>query len=347
MNKPELAAQIEEMRWISDGIQSMEEYWAIRGLIKLADAGHLAQFVKEPWVVEGRNYAALWRLAISNISFDPPEVYSWVVDHPALSDGISDREAKIIAAIAVPEDASNLDPDAVIVEERTITLPLAGPVGLTIIWTSPGPDGGMDMLEQALRRIEATMGLPFPQRQVIYKIEPDRPRAGYHSSGYVYISGHNNPVQLNRTVAHEAAHYYWTSPIAGWTTVDVNYGWVYEGAAEFLTYLDEEVISGVEPGSVCDLNIPEVEQLPYGYDGPPCWYDIGHQFYNDLYRDMDEGNFRLAFRRWYLHGLYNTTVCDGDSTTYCRVMEAFTTYASEDNRATIEDLINRWYGVTQ
>ena len=188
------------------------------------------------------------------------------------------------------------------------------------------------------------MGLPFPQRQVIYKIEPDGPWFANYRVTYVHISGDRSPWQLNKTVAHEAAHYYWIWPATGWGNSGVNRAWVVEGAAEFLALLDEELTLGVEPGSVCDLNIAQVEQLPR--DGLVCWYDIGHRFYRDLYRAMDEANFRLAFRRWHLHTRYNTPVCDGDATTYCRVMEAFTTYASEDNRATVEDLINRWYGVT-
>ena len=344
VSKPELAAQIEDMLWIADGIHGEDEYWAANGLIELADAGHLPKFIKEPWVVDGRNYAALQNIASSNIGFDPPEVFNWVVDHPALNDGISDREAKILAALAVPNDATNLDPDAVIIEERTISLPLAGTVELTIIWTSSGPDTAMDMLEQALRRIEATMGLPFPRRQVVYKIEPDGPQFGYFGGPYVHISGETSFWQLERTIGHEAAHYYWSWPVASWASRGVNRAWVSEGAADFLASLDEDITLGVEPESVCDLNITEVEQLPS--DGPQCWYHIGHRFYRDLYSIMDEANFRMAFRRWYLHTLHNTPVCDGDETTYCRVMEAFTTYASEDNRATVEDIINRWYGVT-
>lgn len=343
--KPELARQIESLRWVADGLQRKEEYWAARGLIKLADMGHLAKFIKEPWVVEGRNYAALWNLATSNVSFDPPEVLSWVADHPALDDGISDREAKILATVAVPDDASNLDPDAVTVEDRTITLPLAGTVELTIIWTSRGLDATMDMLEQSVRRIEGAMGLPFPQRQVVYRIDLDGPwYGGYKTGWFVHLSGPWSPELLRITVPHETAHYYWDWPNAGWTGSQVNYQWVHEGAAEFLSHLDEDITLDVEPGSECDLNIPEVERLPP--DGPRCWYDIGHRFYRDLHRTMDEGNFRLAFRRWYLHTLHSVPVCSGNPTTYCRVMEAFTTYASEENRAAVEELINRWYGMT-
>ena len=214
---------------------------------------------------------------------------------------------------------------------------------LSIIWTSPGPDGTVDMLEQIIRRIEWAMGIPFPRQQVIYKIEPDGEWFGYFGGPYVHVSGHRSPWQLKKTVSHEAAHYYWTWPI--WNPVEMNPAWVSEGAAEFLALLDENVALGAEPGSECDLNITEAERLPR--DGPRCWYDIGHEFYRDLYSTMDEVNFRLAFRRWYLHTRHVVPTCRGDETTYCRVMESFTTYASEGNRAAVEELINRWYGATQ
>ena len=341
---PDLATKVEDLRWVADGISRKVEYWAVRGLIKLADAGHLDRFIEEPWVVEGRNYPALWNLAFSNISFDPSEVYSWVIDHPALKDGISEREAKILATVGVPSDADLLDDDAVIIEERAIALPLAGEVELTIIWTSSVDDAAMDAFEQSVRRIEATMGLPFPQRQVIYKIDLDGPDFGYRASTHVAISGFSDPANLSYVIAHEAAHFYWTSPVASWTSADINYRWVYEGAAEFLALLENDVSFDVVPGSVCDRNIAEVEELPS--DGPKCWwYFLGHWFYSDLYRIMDESNFRMAFRRWLLHTLHNSAVCSGDGTTYCRVMEAFTTNALEDNRARVEDLINRWYGM--
>ena len=346
VHQPELAtqiAQIEDLRWIADGVQGKREYWAARGLIKLAEASRLAMFIEEPWVVEGRNYPALWNLAIGHAAYDPPWVLNWVIDHPALNDGISEREAKIIAGVRVPGDANDLDRDAVTIEERTITLPLAGTVELTIIWASGRRGTAMDILEQAIRSLEVTMGLSFPRRQVIYKIDPDGPYT-YNDGYHVLIAGDTSLERLEGTIRHEAAHYYWTWPVASWKSPGTNLGWVAEGTADFLVALDMGITASVVPGSVCDLNIAQVEQLPLG--GPPCWYGVGHRFYQDLYPAMNEANFRLAFRRWYVHAVHSTQVCDGDSTTYCRVMEAFTTYASEDNRATVEDLINRWYGVT-
>ena len=350
----ELAAQVEELPWIGDGIQSNMELYAVNGLIAMADAGHLAKLVDEPWVVEGRNHPALLNLGIRNLSFDPPEKFEWVIHHPALNDGITYQESKIIASVGSPDDASRLDPESPhIIEERTITLPLAGKVELTIIRTDPerGYAGMMDDLEQAVRGHEGFMGLPFPQRQVIYVVAPGA--GGNWSNNFVWI-GYDHGV-APETVSHEAAHYYWTWIRAGWAPY-FNSAWVSEGAAELLAHgphdARDEWTENEWYAPCAGLTIRELQASPLILpDGgsPLCWYPVGEAFYRDLYRAMDPTNFRLAFRRWLLHGMFDSPdVCAADewgySTTYCHVMEAFTTYAREDNRSAVEDVINRWYG---
>lgn len=356
---PDLAAQIEDLSWIADGIQLDMEAYAVRGLIALADAGQLARFIEEPWVAEGRNHPALRNLAINNISYDPPEVYNWVVDHPALNDGISDREAKILASLGSPDDSSRLDSGSPhTIEERTIILPLAGEVELTIIRTDleRGYAGMMNDLEHSIRSHEEFMGVPFPQRQVNYLIKPGG--GGNWSESFVYVGDSYHDGPYPHTIAHEAAHYHWTWPRAGWTPFPANLAWVSEGAAELLAYgPDAARVDWVEDewNAPCvGLTITELEASDFALErdgGSQCWYPVGEAFYRDLYRAMESTNFRLAFRRWLLHSMFDLAdVCVGDdmgiSTTYCHVMEAFTTYASEDNRAAVEDVINRWYGHT-
>ena len=350
---PQLAAQIEGLPWIADGIQSDTESYAANGLITLADAGHLATLIEKPWVVEGRNYPALFNLSNSNLSFDPPETYKWVIDHPALNDGMTYQESKIIASLGSPDDAGRLDPESPhTIEERTLTLPLAGEVDLTIIRTSPerGYAGMMDDLEYSVRSHEEFMGLPFPQRQIIYVIAPGS--GGNHDDRFVWIGDDSADYH---TVAHEAAHYYWTWIAASWAP-SFNSAWVHEGAAELLAYGPDahrdDWAANEWYASCVGLTIRELQASPLvlpGAGSPLCWYPVGEAFYRDLYRAMDPTNFRLAFRRWLLHGMFDLPdVCVPDewgySTTYCHVMEAFTTYASEDSRAVVEDLINRWYG---
>ena len=356
VRNPGAAVQIEALPWIKDGVQLAIEPYAVNGLITMADAGQLAKLIEEPWVVEGRNYPALFNLWTRNISFDPPAMFEWVIHHPALNDSITYQESKIIASVGSPDDAGRLDPESPhLIEERTITLPLAGKVELTIIRTGPerGYAGMMDDLEQAVRSHEEFMGLRFPQQQVIYVIAPGS--GGNWSRNFVYVGDDYRGGAYYQTIAHEAAHYYWTWPVAGWSP-SFNLAWVHEGAAELLAYGPEAVRdewAGNEWYAPCvGLTIRELQASPLilpGGGSPLCWYPVGEAFYRDLYRAMDPTNFRLAFRRWLLHGMFDAPdVCAADewgySTTYCHVMEAFTTYASEDSRSAVEDVINRWYG---
>ena len=55
-----------------------------------------------------------------------------------------------------------LDPNNVVLEPRTVELPLSGEVVLYIIRTGPGATRSMDLLEHAVRGAEALMGIPLP-----------------------------------------------------------------------------------------------------------------------------------------------------------------------------------------
>ena len=347
-----MATQIERLPWIGDGIQSEMEVYAVLGLIAAADAGHLAKLIEEPWVVEGRNHSALYNIGVSNVSFDPTELIEWVIHHPALNDGITYQESKILASIGRPDDASRLDPESPhTIEERTLALPLAGDVELTIIYTDPdrGYAGMMDDLEHSVRSYEDFMGLPFPQRQVIYVIEQGS--GANWSPNFVYVGDSYREGPYPHTIAHEAAHYYWIWPKSSWSPN--NAAWAHEGAAELLAHGPEaardELTEFLENSECAGLTIRQLEAAPTG-EAPACWYPLGEAFYRDLYRAMDPINFRLAFRRWLLHGLVDVVeMCSVEwrrvSMSYCLVREAYTTYASEENRSSVEDIINRWYGV--
>ena len=95
-------------------------------------------------------------------------------------------------------------------------------------------------------------------------------------------------------------------------------------------------------------NIAEFESL--GNDVNPfdyflCPYSLGERVFRDLFRNMDETNFRLAFRRLYLHTLFEPANRCGINYNkwMCHVREAFTTYAPEESTATIEKVIARWH----
>ena len=230
---PELATKIGGLPWVKDGIGS-GEFNAIRGLIRLADAGHTARLIEQPWVVEGRNHPALeslWFLAINH-----PETLDKIMSHPTISDGITEQEAKVLATLYVLDGDELLDklldPEQVILEERTITLPLAGETELTIIRTRPGVDRTMDLLEQSVRSIEEFMGLPFPRRQGDLTCSLPAPGGGINFSTHVHIRADEQVTSSDRVragamlslLAHETSHHYWRCLPR----------WMAEGAAVFM-----------------------------------------------------------------------------------------------------------------
>ncbi len=355
---PELARKIEGLSWIEDGIEGLREFGAFRGLIRLADAGHTARLIEEPWVVEGRNYPALESLSALAINY--PETLDKIMSHPAISDGITDQEAKIVATLTTAANPVGyrledhdlldklLDPEQVTLEERTITLPLAGETEISIVRTRPGGDHTMDFLEHSVRSIEEFMGLPFPRQQVIY-LFTEAQGGGIHHGTHVSIRADEQATSAESMfdiVAHEASHYYWRrSP-----------SWMVEGGATFMESVVRDTLHGRlntepygPPRSIAELE--ELERDPStSREFSRCNYTLGERLFRDLYRNMDDTTFRLAFRRLYLHTVYDiSNECnnaDGRAT-ICHVKEAFSAYAPEETAATVEKVIARWYDGTE
>ena len=349
---PELATKIRNLPWIEDGI-GRTEFSAVRGLILLVNLGHLASLIEQQWVVEGSNYPALeslWFLAINN-----PKDLTRVMSHPTVSDGISDQEAKIVATLHFvlhPDELDKLlDPERVTLEERTITLPLAGETDINIIRTRPGTDYTMDLLEHAVRSIEEFMGLPFPRRQVIYLFEegsnlgkPAARNANTHVSILVDEQTLDEE-SLLALITHEASHYYWGGPTR----------WVSEGAAIFLETMAMNMPHGPLQNPPCVLarNILELERLDRkpstSGEALSCHYSLGERLFRDLYRNMHDTTFRLAFRRLYLHTVIDEVGdnCGNAATSICHVKAAYTAEVPEETVPTVERVITRWYDGTE
>ena len=345
---PEEARSVESLPWIEDGVGMGAEFNAARGVVVMAKAGYLPSLLEEPWVGEGSNYAALESLWV--LQFNVPGTLSRIMSHPAISDGITDQEAKIIAVITPgsPPDLVEklLDPALVTLEERAITLPLAGQTKISIVRILPGTDYAMESLEHAVRSMEEFMGLPFPRRHVIYLFEEKSWVGGGTNLGNHAIL-RIDELAVSREflaylLAHETSHYYW------------RYGggiaWINEGAATFLESIAENTLHGPLRRPPCALarSIAEFEDWERNSSNPgevhQCNYSLGERLFRDLYRNMDDTSFRLAFRRLNLHTVFDATdECDTYTTTICHVREAFTAYATEETAPTIERVIDRWY----
>ena len=336
---------------MEDGI-SRHEFNAVRGLIRLADAGYAEQLLEEQWVVEGKNLPALESLWVLNGS--NREALSQVMSHPTISDGISEQEAKIVAALhpfLKPDQLEKLlDPEQVILEERTITLPLGGDTHLSIVRTRPGGGHTMDLLERAVRNIEEFMGLPFPRRQAVYLFEEGGSGGSVaRNLGIRVVLTVNEQAlteeQILGLLTHETSHYYWS----GGTY------WIHEGAATFLESVVGNTLKGPLDKPPCSLarSIAELEDLypntRTNFDAFQCNYALGERLFRDLHRNMDETSFRQAFRRLYLHTEFNipNDECDDDKNTICHVREAFSSYASDGTVGVVDKVIARWHDGTE
>ncbi len=340
---PNLATKIENLPWIADGI-STYELWAASGLIGLALAGYGDSLLDLPWVIEGRIHPALESL--SSLEEHYPEVLDRIMAHPNISDGITEQEAKTIAPLYLMTsnpDLQNalLDPDRVSLEERIIELALSGERELTIIRTRPGMDLTMDLLERSVRNIEEFMGVPFPRQQLIFFFEEGRSGGGNWLIGHVSIGADEQSLSEERMLAlltHEASHYYWNGRTH----------WTREGAATFFESITRNTPNGTLDQAPCALHrtIGELDDRGDDRSVPwNCYYSLGERLFHDLYRNMDETNFRLAFRRLYLHTVFNDSFDErgSDAPVISHVKEAFTTYASGETTAIVERVISRWY----
>ena len=291
-----------------------------------------------------------------------------VLTHPLVADGITDDETAVVATIFAtlrwnrdPEGAAAivsdlLDPETVLLERRELDLPLAGTVPVVIVRTVPGPPVTMDLLEEAVRRVERFMSLPFPVGQVNYLFADALAgggagaNAGTHITSRPYVDGNDyikNERETNyvgesthRHFVHEVSHFYWRG----------NPSWLDEGAAAFIEAVARSEASGL-PLLVeyrpCMLasNIVELERLrAKGEDiSTRCDAGLGERLFHSLYRSLGDADFREAFGRLYLLSQKDdpSDDCEGTELGVCHVRAAFTAGAAD--AADTARIIDRWY----
>lgn len=343
------------------------------------------------------------------------------------------------------ELVSSLEAESVTVEDRTISLPLAGDVRLSIVRTEGGDERTMDILETSLRAVENFMGYPFPDDHVIYHMhrrQEGETTQSLYLNTHVQITNFSDETRslffygppyeairtffrlsdtmtdqevleyyrathpqregcyfaedidqaetnserrmsltqfcdrerddgsvvkaiddyhaaLNHgltTIVHEAIHYYYKPQDANETCATT---WAIEGPPTYLSYVVMKDLNTDEPFSddsyafftasalsPCVVEtISEISGLSGQYfQEADCNYLLGSKLFEELHGAMDETNFRLGFRRFFLHTQLDTSACDDDPTPLCHVREAFLTYGAEETRPVIEEVIERVYG---
>lgn len=349
-----------EQPWVVDGIDS-HEFWVLQNLQWIArQSRDAAQAIAEmPFLETVEPADALAMESLGELAYfgeeESVEPLLAVLEHPSIADGITEAETAVVATLWGVANYSPalldtlLDSEQVLLEENTIDLPLAGQVAFTIIRTRPGAAATMELLETAVRTVEMFMSLPFPELQVNYLFEEAlHDSAGGTNFGTSITSlprydevGYSEE-SARRHFAHETGHFYWGH----------GESWIKEGAATFL----ESIETNLEPGwpmeperSPCAYfdTISELEQVESEFGDPEFWcnYSLGERLFHDLYRNMDDYDFRLAFRRLYLLSQIDDPGddCEGTHLKVCHVRAAFTTDVPPETAAIAQKVINRWY----
>ncbi len=309
----EVATSVVSLGWVEDGIEALEVQ-VIEELSYLAnrDAGAAIRIAGMPFVetIEPPDVSAM--TSLGQLAAFGPGTFVRVMAHPTVRAGISDDWAPIVATLnGVAKTNSGLidvllDSSRVTLEQRTITLPLAGEVLLFIIRTGPGAARSMDLLEHSVRSAEEFMNTPLPTNfvSVLYAEAVYGDYAGTNFGTHIAIlpkfdidDGSRDAEFAGSNNAHEVAHYYWSG----------NEDWVDEGAANFMaSFIDgartgRPIVVSDPPcghaGSLAELeslgiSVGDVEYL--------CNYSLGERLFVDLYRTLGHERFQQSFRDLYL-----------------------------------------------
>ena len=276
-----------------------------------------------------------------------------ILSHPTLRDGIRDDQTAHVAALGVATRLSPelldavLDPNQVIVKERTISFPEYGDVALGVVTISHEASENIDWLEFSVRAQVDFMGVAYPWGYVSLWVDDkaaEGAAGGAHETGHLHSGYYKAP----GIVAHEAAHLYWR----------FGTNWITEGGAQLMDTMTENMRVGSPIHAIYEGKCAEAETIQqlemireerwqrgdFGYIGS-CDHALGAGIFVDLYRTLGEGWFREGFRKLYhkMRAEEHEDVCQGRERNICYVRVAFVNEAHSQAAAAADRIINRWY----
>lgn len=339
--------------WMQDGVEA-NEMDAVKFISFLAfrHAAAAHQTIGMPFMasIEAGDVAALDSLR--RLGRNDPGWLALVLGRLGQAGGITDEMAPIVATFGGVQSTNPgvmeklLNPNQLILERRSISLPMAGDVELVIIRTRPGAARSMDLLELAVRSAEEFMNVPLPTDLVtlLYEDAVNGTFAGTNFGTHIAIrpkydvdDGSQEAEFAASNIAHEVAHYYWSG----------NEDWVDEGAADLMASVSEERRTGLPVGVTnppCPYarTISEFESIgsSRGDRQFTCNYALGERLFVDLYHTMGEERFREAFSALYLASEVEDDADDytGTSVGIVHVREALGI-----GETVAGDVIARWY----
>jgi len=356
---PALAIAMLEKSWVQDDITRDETVVIDRleSIVRAEDESLQQQVIRKvieilgmPFLdtVESADASAI--RALESLEDAGSAEFLELMDHPTLSDGIDNEEAKLFVLLGgtnryKPELVPVLlDGTSVFKEERIINLPHSGEVLLAIIRFHDHTGPNMDYLEHAVRHHEGFMGEALPTNYVAWYFV-DYTSSGWHEGTHIASNPERDPAhgeywRAPRHAAHETGHYYWTDSQA----------WIDEGAADMLVILSENTRTGrplVHNREQCTLfnTISEIADVEKGSDAYDCSYRLGQRLFLDLYHVLGEAAFRQAFRSLYLKRLRDdpTDDCEGTQLGICHLESTFKSGVSDEVAVKVDKVIGHWY----
>ena len=372
VRNPEVSSQMESLPWIHDGVSPSDT----SGILSLWRLEHLGadvfqSVVRQPWVADGLTVhessaiRSFEQLVIAARNYRAVEDSPWheeyvlsIPDKPFMTDiGPSDaalfRATSRLLQRGGMRDRRDLlstifETGGTQLEERLITLPLAGDVVLSVVWPAGlepnrsvrlgvSVSRTMNVFEKAVRASEEFMGLPFPQRHAIILIH-DYPTGPLGSGGRrAFVTVDPSVSASAGLITHEVAHAYWVG----------GSGWIAEGGAEFIVAW----ASGRVPDSASSscrhfttmYDFVRALSRDFGYHA--CSYTLGRAMFVDLYNNLGEETFRRGFMDLYLRifGFTPSEGCIGIDKSVCQLKAAFVDGAAPEDAAVTEEIINRRY----
>ena len=333
--------------WVGDGLDENEHSVIDRlGKMITREETVAAGIVDMPFLdtVEPVDVSAIESLDSFAIHY--PEMLRQIVEHPTLSDGITDEWTHVVVTLHALGHVGGksrdlldalLDPVVVTVERRTIDLPLAGPTDLAIVRTRPGSEQSMDILERIVRGMEEYMGLPLPVGHVTVLFVDGIWAYGYNARTYIAARTYYDHDGSSAWIfSHEVAHYYWRG----------GHGWLVEGPAIFISrallgdpphlWSEQRGLAYRYPDTISELERVLSEGPVHPYVSVAS-HNLGARIFADLYRILGDKAFREGLRR-----LYPVSVSDGVRAGIDEVKDAFKS-AAPDAAAGIDKVAARWY----
>ena len=355
----ELARTIASLSWFTDDVDDNEMH-AINSMDGIAAKDlELARIMMSSLKFIGDPKATLTFGVLDSfvdLANAGDKTFEQLTTQPWFLDGLNDPEAALVVTLG---EANNISSDLYqdllnthYVQNKTISLPLAGDVDIWVFQSEPFPafEDLSTRIAETARVSEGFLGVPFPVTDVIMlMVNPSYRRhwdyGGAHFGSFIVIARFNYGEGL--PVAHEMAHYYTKGP-----------GWLVEGGANFVasyvhhqtgvfdfddrsnkvTRLTKQHCTGHRHSKYPIENIRHFEYMMANQRGldPPitCLYLLGEQFLFSTFATIGEEAVSSALRELFL----------SEPVTEEMIYGTFLKHAPDDRKEDFRDLYRRMHG---